>query len=157
MLLYLQATVNRSGQATVGNRSTRAYHWNRTLQVTGKHPCSGKVKQHCGTFILQCFWLIFTFITQLIFNSLVVEWLNKQIKKCVSLRIAAKKMFDKRYRYDLYLSQVLNIIAFSALAWRYDQNWIIPYLYRLFLVCPETWISYSVFQDFKELQWWISL
>lgn len=27
MLLYLQATVNTSGQATVGNRSPRACHW----------------------------------------------------------------------------------------------------------------------------------
>lgn len=26
MLLYLQATVNRSGQARVGNQSTRAHH-----------------------------------------------------------------------------------------------------------------------------------
>lgn len=51
LLLYLRASVNGSGQATVGNHSTRMHHWNPTLQVTGKSPCSIKVKQQCGTFI----------------------------------------------------------------------------------------------------------
>lgn len=80
-LLYLRAIVNRSGQATVGNHSTRAHRWNQSLQVMGKYRCTVKGKERCGMLILQRSWLIFTFITQLVFNHLVVEWLNKGVKK----------------------------------------------------------------------------
>ena len=141
MLRYLRAIMNRSGQATVGNHSTGAHHWNQPLQVRGKHPCRVKVKQPCRMLIMQRSWLIFTFITLLVFNHLLVEWLNKGAKKKNHYQLAG---------WQPRGGSMQDTDIISACHW----GWTllpIPHslgdiiktesLYRLFLFCPETCIS----------------
>ena len=88
------------------------------------------------------FWLVFTFITQLLFNHLAVGWLNKGVEKTIKKNIMCQpQRLDARYGYHPYMSLGPNLIAYSSLAWRSYQNWIIPSLYKLLLFCPETCIS----------------
>lgn len=165
MLLYLQAIVNRSGQATVDNHSTRAHHWNQTPQVMGKYPCTVTLKQHCGLLILQSFWLTFTFITQLVFNHLVVEWLNKGVKKhyapALQLQVRGGLMQDtdiisiRHWGWTLLpIPHLLgDIIKTESSHLVLDCSCSVPRPVFLCSLIP----SDLIFHGLKELQGWISL
>lgn len=133
-----------------------------------KYPCCIQVKQHCGRFIMQRFWLIFTFITQLVFNHLAVGWLNKGVKKniyimCRLQDCTREEAWCKIQISSLSVTGVERYCLFlTCLEILSKLNH--PYLFmdcccsvlRPVFLCSLI-PSHSIFHDFKQLRGYISL
>lgn len=90
--------------------SYKAHLWNQPLPTMERYPRRVKGKQH-----LQRFRLLVIFKAHLVFNHLTALCLNERVKTLCMPASGVEYQLDGRYRYHLFRSLRLNLIAYSSL------------------------------------------